>query len=63
MDETLFQDMAHIDDIPFLGGILRLHWAFCPHVSFIDLFISLEQYFLLVSFGEFGKLCNYVRTL
>ncbi len=35
----------HILIIFFFWEAHRLHWAFCSHVSFVNLFISHKQYF------------------
>jgi hypothetical protein len=66
LDETLFQDVAHIDDFFFLTYD-HVFLGICLHVYFIDLFISHIQYLFLLScfFWQIsiGKLCRYVGTL
>jgi hypothetical protein len=66
LDEILFLNVAHIDDLPFLGNVQVSLGIFSSCV--IDLFISHGQYLSLLPFYLFKwistkKLCRYVVTL
>ncbi len=70
LDEVLFQDVLHINDLPFLGDIPRFFWAFCPHVYFINLFIHMDNTFFfffpffLTSFDKrIMQVCEDIMSL
>jgi hypothetical protein len=60
LDETLSQDMVHIDNFLF-WAVQTLHWAFFSHVSFVDIFYLTQTIPPFSSFLSF--LVNFNKKL
>jgi hypothetical protein len=56
LDEALSQNMAHIDDLPFLVDTqvtLGIFFLICRLSTFLSQLDNTSSFFLSISFGEF----------
>jgi hypothetical protein len=57
LDEVLSQDVAHINDLPFLGigkVVLGIFFFMCHSLTFLFHMDSTSFFFLPIFFGKFG---------